>query len=251
MRLCSLVLIVWGCAGLVPSLEAQPPDQEKSSPLRRIVVSSKKPADLTGAFIVSYGLLRDDFRRIETLDGIQHSTPVRELQHEARFGEWSRDVALIGTMPSYAELYSLTQEQGRFLTEKDVKQLNNIAVLNVQTAKSLFPDQDPIGKNVRIGPHYFLVVGTVTTANPADGNLGNRRREPPQIYIPLSTMRSRLGDLALVRERGSINGERFELSRIVLDVPGPQAERIADEIRRLLRRSHETEDFEVQISKGE
>lgn len=247
MRLCSLILIVWGSAGLVPSLEAQPPDQEESAPLWRIVISSKKPAGSASSLIVSYGLTRDDFRRVEMLDGIETSLPVREARHKARFGEQSETVLITGTTPGYADVHSLPVQSGRFLREKDVAQLNNIAVLNQQAADLLFPTGKPIGENVGIGKHYFLIVGVI-----AAGEDNQRKRpEPPRIFVPISTMRSRMGDETIVREQGSIAGERYELSRIVLDVPGPRAERIAEEIRRLLSRSHETEDFEVQISKGE
>jgi putative ABC transport system permease protein len=66
--------------------------------------------------------------------------------------------------------------------------LARVAILGADAEKSLFPDEDPIGKTVRIGDAPFIVRGVVVArgAGPAGGSLDNL------IFIPVTTASKRL-----------------------------------------------------------
>ena len=217
--------------------------------LRRIVVSATRRSEDSEGFAYSWGLTRDEYEQIRKFEGIQRSTPIREIRQAAvRYGERQFDLPLMGTSPGYQDFHSLPIERGRFLTQKDLKKLNNVAVLGDRAARSLFPDQDAIGKNVRIGHNYFLVVG-IAGANPAErrsnlqANTGNN-----SVYLPISTMRSRMGDRTLLIQEGSRILEVFELSDIEFTVPRSQAKEIATAIRRLLLQTHKAKEFQIKIA---
>ncbi len=69
--------------------------------------------------------------------------------------------------------------QGRYLNEFDLRQFRKSAVLGTLVAAALFRDEDPIGKEIRIGGISFKVVGVFDD----EGN----EREREFIYLPIST----------------------------------------------------------------
>ncbi len=248
LMLCPL-FIVGFCLFATASLNAQPAAPKTSAPFRRIVVSSVKPTIQTGA-VIGYGPTREDFRRIQKLEGIKNQTPVREVAQDVWVGGEPAKALLIGTTPSYVALHANSLERGRFLSEKDVRQLNNVAVLGDRLAEALFPQQNPLGKNVRIGRTYYLIVGIAT-----DGLHHAETREHPlneqsPLYIPISTMRSRMGDRTMTTVSGNLVFERYELSRIELEVPAAQANKIAKAIQELLNQADQETKARVQILKN-
>ena len=73
---------------------------------------------------------------------------------------------LIGVMPQYEVVNNNYVEEGRFFTESDVNYRAMVTVLGVDVAETLFPNQDPIGKEISIGgrnfsPKRFLVIGVM------------------------------------------------------------------------------------------
>ncbi len=240
-------LAVWVllCVHSQAAVQAQNPDSGTGA-VTRIVVSSIRPrAD--GPVITEWGITRDEYDRIRKLEGISNISPIRKLVQTVRFGDRQADVSLMGTSPDYRDFHSLPIQRGRFLTEKDLKKLNNVAVVGDGAARSLFPGQDPIGKNVRIGNNYFLVVGIAGTGSVQARRNPQANRRNKSIYLPISTMRSRMGDISLVREEGTIRYEQFELSEMELKVLRSQAREIAEAIRQLLRQSHDPKDYQIEI----
>lgn len=68
---------------------------------------------------------------------------------------------------------------GRYINELDIRQFRKSAVLGILVSKALFHDEDPIGKEIRIGGISFTVVGVF------DDEGSDRERE--FIYLPIST----------------------------------------------------------------
>ena len=51
--------------------------------------------------------------------------------------------------------------QGRFIDDRDVSQNSKICVIEASLIQTLFPLDRPLGKTVRVGRHYFEVVGVM------------------------------------------------------------------------------------------
>jgi hypothetical protein len=110
----------------------------------------------------------------------------------------------------------------------------------------LFPDGRAIGKNIRISNHYFLIVGLLTPEREAS----NERRETSEgryAFIPLTTMRSRYGDIVFHRRAGSMHVDRYELSRIhVVMATATNMNRAIEIIESLMKEHHEVHDYSVR-----
>ncbi len=72
----------------------------------------------------------------------------------------SEDTFIIGLNEQYPQVLSVyLPQRGRFLTVSDVQRSSKVCVLGAETAETLFPHTDALGKEIRIGPEQFRVVG--------------------------------------------------------------------------------------------
>lgn len=223
------------------TIHAQAEPAANSEPAR-IVVTSVRPQPRGGTTTTaSYGLTREDLQAIRELPTVKHVAPIREVRRTARVGDRLTEARVFGISGDYATLAPLELESGRFLLAEDEKELRNVAVISAALARQLFAGGEPLGRSIRLGDDYFLVVGVV--ARPRDGEEASR-----DIYLPLSTMRSRWGDRELRRESGSFSLEVFELSRIEIRLQEEaDAAMTAADIEQLLDGLHEDATYQIAV----
>ena len=212
-------------------------DVEKRMVSPAIQLTSVKTRQSGTGFIHEYGLSRNDLARIRQLPHIRQAIPSRTIDTRASHGDRQVNIRLTGTTPPLAGMFGVRVVLGRFLSDADVTQFNNVAVIDSAAARRLFPGAKAIGKNIRINNHYFLIVGE--TKSPASGL---------DVYIPISTMRVRLGDIVIHTSTGARWGERFEISRILLRMDDPRSVRkTAETVQHLLEQFHEQGDYAIQL----
>lgn len=74
----------------------------------------------------------------------------------------SRDAFIVGMSERQPEVLSVyLPERGRFFTESDVQHRTKVSVLGYDLAENLFPHENPLGKDIRIGPEKFRVIGVL------------------------------------------------------------------------------------------
>ncbi len=120
------------------------------------------------------------------------------------------------------------------------------------TAARLFPLEDPLGKSVIIGDQAYVVVGVMKHREATAGIGGSLAAQDftRDIYIPLTTLWSRIGDLVQIRRAGSREGEIVELSQVTLQVGHSRdVEKTADLVRNTLKARHAKEDYAVVVPK--
>ncbi len=198
-----------------------------------------------------YGLLRDDYRRIvDNIPTIQRAVPMREVRFELRLGNRTSDSILVGCMEDYLRLNRLDIARGRWLAPRD--RGKKVVVLADGTAKRLFPFENPIGKTIWVGSEFYVVIGQTKsrTASAAIGGSLDARDYNMDAYIPLQTMRHRVGDLVMKRVGGEFQGEQVELSQITVSVKDVEdVDETAAIIIMLLEKYHEKEDYAVVVPK--
>jgi len=250
--------VIWLVAmGEGVSYRAQ--QQIKELGATNIIVRAKEPqsSDTSAANsrIKRYGLLRDDYRRIVTnIPNIERAVAMRELRFELRRGNRAINAKLIGCDEEYLQLNHLQIARGRWLTPRD--RGKKVIVLADGTAKRLFPYEDPIGKTIWVGSEFYVVIGQTKprTASAAIGGSLEARDYNLDAYIPLVTMRQRVGDLVMRRVGGGLGwnfvGEWVELSQITVTVRDiDEVEETAAIIESLLKKYHEKEDYAVVVPK--
>ena len=194
-----------------------------------LVLQSVKPAD-TRAPVLKYGLTRADADWIvKNIPGVLRVIPSRVMPQTLRYGELQLSGRLVGTSPRELEYDGNEIARGRYLTENDLQQRHNVAVIGKDVAKRLFAFANPIGKNIRAGEHVFLIVGVARWGGADTAN---------SIHIPISTMRVRYGDRVVRRDSGSFSLEQYELSSIrVVPQAGVDLSQQKSIIEKMLRES--------------
>jgi putative ABC transport system permease protein len=247
--------VIWLVAmGEGVSYQAQ--QQIKDLGAHNVIVRSVKPpekSDGRRGLFVRYGLLREDFQRIlATVPSIKCATPLREVRKEVRNLDSVADVRLVGCTPAYFPMNHLQSARGRFLTDLDQSHCDNVCVLGDQTAIKLFGHQDPLGKSIRIGLDFYLVVGVTRERLPTEQIGGGlpARDYNSEVCIPLDTFRARVGDHILTGRSGGIEGEIVQLSQVTLTVSDlGQVEQTAQAVRTLLEQSHRQLDYSIVVPK--
>jgi putative ABC transport system permease protein len=221
-----------------------------------IIIRTKQPSSASdeqdsNSRMKKYGLLRDDYRRIvENIPSIRRAIPMRELRFELRLGNRTADAKLVGCVEEHLELNRLEILRGRWLTPRD--RGKKVVVLADDTAKRLFPYENPIGQTIWVGSEFYVVIGQTKPrmASAAIGGSLDARDYNLDAYIPLKTLRHRVGDLVMKRVGGEFQGEWVELSQITVSVDNIEdVDETAAIIETLLKRYHEKEDYAVVVPK--
>ena len=204
--------------------------------------------------IKTYGLLREDYRRIiENISNVR-AVPMRELRFELRLGNRTADAKLVGCVEEYLEVNRLEIARGRWLTPRD--RGKKVIVLAHDAAKRLFPFEDPIDRTIWVGSEFYTVIGQTKSrmASAAIGGSLDARDYNMDAYIPLKTLRYRVGDLIMKRVGAGTGmdfiGEKVELSQITVSVDKIEdVDETAAIIETLLKKYHEQEDYAVVVPK--
>ena len=164
---------------------------------------------------------------------------MREIRREAWYGERNRDIQLIGCTPAYFEINRLEMDRGRFLSDRDLESTDNVCVIASGAAEHFFPYENPIGRRLLIDEDYYTIIGQ-TKNRQASASIGGSfegRDYNFDIYIPLSTLRARIGDQVITSSAGSREGELVELSQITVTVDDiNHVEETADIVKILLEK---------------
>ena len=212
-----------------------------------VVLQSVQPPQLDGTAGAQYGLTYNDFRRLsETIPGLVSITPVRTSTMQVRQGDNMATARIVGSVPSISDLYQLDMARGRFLVKRDDGK--KVAVIGPSVAEKLFPDELPIGKTIYIGDEFYVILGQTKGSNsksvlPA----GIEGGTDSDIYIPLITMRRRLGELAVISNAEKKSTFKLELSQIWIELNKQtgDVDAMVTIIDKLLDRFHEHDDYTI------
>ena len=219
-----------------------------------IIRSIKPPNEVLGASDapIPYGLKREEFDMlVHTIPTIRAALPIREVRRTFTFDGRNEDGRLVGCTPEYFEVTRLELDRGRLLTEADVDGRHNYCVLSSGIAERLFPYQDPIGRRVFLSENkdYYEVIGVLEYRTPTAAIGGSLEAQDfnTDIYVPISTMRQRIGDFVYTRRGSSRTAEIVELNQITLRVRSVKDVRAtADLVRKSL---HVPEESKSKNSK--
>jgi putative ABC transport system permease protein len=252
---CSVIAML--AIGEGASYEAQEAIKKLGS--NNIIIRSVKPpedarmATSGRSFALEYGLTYSDASRLEaTISGVERVIPMRIIREGIRFNQNEIAGQIIGTSPVYLEISGLEVVRGRFLTETDGKHHRNVCAITVSLANRLFPYQDPLEQEIKVGSDYYRVIGLVREGSveqkrPQAGPMEGQAMDS-NMYIPLSTARSRFGETLIRRTAGSFESERVQLHQITVQMKDTEAVEVSvPQIETMLKRFHDKIDYELIV----
>ncbi len=99
---------------------------------------------------------------------------------------WSTSV--MGITPGYMTVRLWEIEQGRGISQDDVKNATNVALLGSTVITNLFGDLDPVNKTIRINGMPFKVIGILKSK----GQSGMGQDQDDTVFIPITTAQKKL-----------------------------------------------------------
>lgn len=141
---------------------------------------------------------------------------------DIKYRDRAASPAVIGTSSNWLQLRSDEVQDGVFYTQDQNAALARVAVIGTDVRTVLFPDEDPLGKTLRIADVPFQVIGLLKSrgAGPAGGSLDNL------VLIPVNTASRRLFNRAF-------------LTMVIAQVKDPERSSEATEkVTELLRERH-------------
>jgi putative ABC transport system permease protein len=134
--------------------------------------------------------------RFEDAKAIADEVPgikaVAEVQNafdiDVKCRDRSSSPAIFGVSPNWLALRSEEVADGAFFSAEQNDSLTRVAVLGLDVRNQLFPDEDPLGKTIRIADVPFQIIGLLKSrgAGPAGASLDN------VVLIPIKTASHRL-----------------------------------------------------------
>jgi putative ABC transport system permease protein len=189
-----------------------------------------------GPMVPVQTLTPDDAEAILALPGVRAVTPMTMNGGTLKAGsKTSGSATIVGVAPSLVDIQNVQIERGRMFTDAEVRRQARIGVLGPKLARDLFPDEDPVGRDVRIGTVHFRVVG-VTKAVGDQGGFNPDDR----ILVPYTTAMHQL------------TPRRDHVSVIIVGVVDKDSlGKVTEEITHLLRHRHrlrtgDDDDFAIQ-----
>lgn len=229
-------------------------DQIRKLGSNNIILTSIKPIgeETTNRpiYMSIYGLLYvDEIRIKETIPTVLRTVPVKLIREDAYLGERSLELRIVGTTPDWFDLVNRQIIAGRILSQEDFNKHADVCVLTEHGARELLATEYTIGQPVRIGGHYFDVIGIVRS----EQGHGDAQTPDQKVdaYIPLSTARERYGDAFWRRTAGGRNSERVELHQLFVQVGSTdQVEPTVSAIQAMLQRFHKKKDYSISVPLG-
>lgn len=221
--------VIWLLAfGEGISQEAQ--RQIESLGAENIIVRTVKPPENSGGnfrSVTQYGLTREEHRLLDsTIPTVESALPIRELVKQFAYTGNANvkpiDGRLVGCTPEYQEVTRLTIDRGHFLTSSELERNASVCVIAARLAERLFPSEDPINKQLFLpeNKERYKIVGVLKhrEATAAIGGSLAAQDFSQDVYIPITTMKQRIGDMVTKQSAGSFSREHFELSQVTIRV---------------------------------
>jgi putative ABC transport system permease protein len=217
--------------------------------------------------------LRDVEGITNTLSGLTHVSPEIILETNVVRQGFRRSAKLVGVEPSYFDIYNFVLEEGAMFTDPQRKTGAPVCIIGQSIKSRFFPTENPIGKNIKVGPHWLTIVGVLEERYVSDNSISKLgiRDFNMDVYVPLQTMLIRYRDrdkitatelrLAAAQNRssgnvGAVSSEAqremknyHQLDRLVIQVDETQLlQPTAEVLSRMLKRRHyDIVDFEIEI----
>ena len=130
------------------------------------------------------------------IDGISlsHSGGVAQ----ARDGDLYANVSITGVNADFTKANNVTMLSGKFITDSDVADTNQSAVVSDKFVNNMFPDgSEPIGKQVKVykssSIELYTIVGVYRHEQMSfGGSMASDKDTTTTLYIPVSTARQNL-----------------------------------------------------------
>lgn len=132
-------------------------------------------------------LTGQDAEALENLSYIDSVTPSISSSATIRYGNQAVSASVSGVGPDYFRVRGYALAQGQYWDDESVATLAQEAVIDNNTLKALFPDENPIGEVIFLGDLPVRIVGVTQVKQSAFGN-----SDSLNVWLPHTTVAGRM-----------------------------------------------------------
>ncbi|WKV13962.1 ABC transporter permease [Marivirga harenae] len=217
----------------------------------------------------SPGLTLADAESIkEIIPGIEEISPEIILETYVIRNGIRRSAKLVGVAPAYFNLSAFELNEGEMFIDEHLKIGSRVCIIGKSVKARFFPNTNPVGKMIKVGPHWLQVIGVLKERVYSQKSLDNLglRDFNMDIYTPVQTVlvnyknRATLTQAQLKKANSnSGNGSNsnqnqssqnyHQIDKLTVQVTESENLNATAEIisRMLKRRHYDKVDFEVTI----
>jgi putative ABC transport system permease protein len=252
---CSVIAML--AIGEGASYEAQ--EQIKNLGSQNIILRSIKPPEEqkvsdrgSQSYVLQYGLTYTDIKGFRaTIPGVMVVLPARIMREYVWNISRRIDTEIQATVWWYPSMRNHHVAKGRFFSEEEMEAKANVCVLGAEMVNALFPLDDPLGKQVRVGGDYYTVIGIMEARGKGakeDETQGNAKPTANRMFIPLDTAKTRYGEVLMKQRSGSFEAERVQLHEVTVKVETPeQVQPVAEAIKQVMEHNHKKKDYDIVV----
>lgn len=160
--------------------------------------ATKNAAGVRQAAGSNVRLKLDDAEAIKKkIKDVEYVSPQVQRNYQIVNGNQNWNTQVVGVIPDYMYIRSLSIANGTFITEKDVESRARVAVIGTTVASNLFgEDVNPVGKNIRINNDPFKVIGILESK----GQSSVGQDQDDTVIVPLTTAMTRIMAIDYVQQ---------------------------------------------------
>lgn len=183
---------------------------------------------------VKQTLTEKDIKKIKNLSwpaAVDGSVNVNDL---ITYGGQNRNGLIAGVSADDIIVFNMRITRGRFISDDDVASRSEVAVLGANIANQFFGEDEPVGKNIKLGTHSYRIIGVLGVAGTRFFN-----NVDDQVFVPFTAVldgynKNKINFIAI--KTGDVRpSEAKELIRIALreshNLDNPRGDLAKDDFR--------------------
>jgi len=191
----------------------------------------------------SQGLSIQDAQVIkEIVPGVERIASQAEISAEVKYTDQSVKSTVIGITPDFFQMMNYKLKSGELLNDTHNSLRRKVCILGAGVAKSLYKQEDPIGKMAKIEDQWLEVIGVLESKTLFTETVGElaARDLNNDVYIPLATYLGRFG---------KENPLDSEIKQITVQIDNSKhIMEVSNLIQEILKRHHfNNEDYSIVI----
>lgn len=108
---------------------------------------------------LSYEMTLDDLEAVKAIPNVIEVAGVRDLPLTLVAGGVERPVNLVGVTEGYQTIRRLLILRGRYFDAGDMEMRSKVCLITTQLADRVFGQENPVGRDIRMGELTFTVIG--------------------------------------------------------------------------------------------
>jgi putative ABC transport system permease protein len=140
---------------------------------------------------------------------VRRVAPLAAGAADARFGERSRNVTVVGATPEMAAVRKMRIQIGRYLPGEEIGRGQRVCVIGPTVQRELFGNSNPLGEMLRLGDERYRVIGVLASRGVSLG-----QDFDDMVQIPASRAMKMFNQSSLFRILVEVNsGEEIDTAR--------------------------------------